>query len=57
MANNSHRFETLLKISHKLNYADVYDALMSIRCYKKVWDEQKVLDGIKKIQRLNLIRL
>ncbi len=27
---------------------DVYDALMSIRCYKKAWDEQKVLDEIEK---------
>jgi len=27
---------------------DVYDALISIRCYKKAWDEQKVLDEIEK---------
>ena len=27
---------------------DVYDALMSIRCYKKAWDEQKILDEIEK---------
>ena len=27
---------------------DVYDALMSVRCYKKAWDEQKVLDEIEK---------
>ena len=48
MANHSHCFETLLKISHELNYTDVNDALMSIRCYKKAWDEQKVLDEIEK---------
>ena len=27
---------------------DVYDALISVRCYKEAWDEQKVLDEIEK---------
>ena len=27
---------------------DVYDALISVRCYKESWDEQKVLDEIEK---------
>ena len=31
-----------------IKITDVYDALMSIRCYKKAWDEQKVLDEIEK---------
>ena len=28
MANNSHRFETLLKISHELNYTDDLDSVL-----------------------------
>ena len=31
-----------------MRITDVYDALISVRCYKEAWDEQKVLDEIEK---------